>query len=403
MSCDVDTSVLDFLARLVAARSPNPPGDERAVAAAIAYESRALGLPEPEVHALAPERPNLIYRLGDSPPILLLAAHMDTVPPGDLSSWRTDPYLLARDGDRVAGLGAADMKAAIAASVHAAARIAANPPPAGTLVLVYSADEERGSAWGMEWLARAGIVTADAAVMLEPSSTTGRAWDGLYVAQRGSCVCWLIARGTPGHSSAPVPSEQRASFAFSQGLAALLAADPFEEFVHSVDGTRPTVNVATMVEGGFTPFAHPQELRAAVEVRVLEGMTKELTLDRLRNVVAQVGLGNRLDIELAEPPLDWIPPGETVSDPRLLSAANASWRKVFHEVPRHAVLPAGTDSSHVQAIGIPALPAFGPGTIGAVHQPNESIALSEIGAAVNLIEALVRAYLAEGEYDQEQT
>ncbi|MGE0239968.1 MAG: M20 family metallopeptidase, partial [Parvibaculaceae bacterium] len=143
-----------LLAELVSTRSPNPPGDERAVADVIARKAAALGLPAPRRHARDERRPNLIYTIGKGAPHLMLAAHMDTVPTGNLASWTTDPFRLEETQGRLAGLGSADMKAAIAAMLFAGARIMHNPEASGSLTLIFSADEENGSAFGMEWLAQ---------------------------------------------------------------------------------------------------------------------------------------------------------------------------------------------------------------------------------------------------------
>jgi acetylornithine deacetylase/succinyl-diaminopimelate desuccinylase-like protein len=52
----------------------------------------------------------------------MLAGHLDTMPPGNLSSWQTDPYELtgtgASPGGGLAGLGVADMKAGVAAALR---------------------------------------------------------------------------------------------------------------------------------------------------------------------------------------------------------------------------------------------------------------------------------------------
>lgn len=381
-----------FLAELVAARSPNPPGDETLVAEVIIRKAAALGLPEFTCHAKHPQRPNLIMSVGRGSPTLLLAAHMDTMPPGNLSSWHSDPYQLSHADGRLTGLGAADMKASIAAMLFAAARIAANPEEDGTLTLVFSADEENGSSYGMEWLAQQGLLVADAAAMTEPSGLEQNSWERLFVAQRGHCVCWLVARGAPGHSGMPLGRDQRASYAFVKALNELLEADPFEDFAHPVDGTRPTLNVATMVEGGMVPFAHPESLRACLEVRVIEGMTEDLVLARLREVVTRARLGDRVTIEPGTPPTNWISCGEEVRDQRLLDAAKFAWRNVLGCEPILAVMAGGTDSSHANAVGIPALPAFGPGSLGVAHKPNESLPKEDIGLAIDMLETFVRSY-----------
>jgi acetylornithine deacetylase len=246
----------------------------------------------------------------------------------------------------------------------------------------------------MAWLARSGRLTADAAVMLEPSSLGDGSFERLFIAQRGSCVATLVARGRPGHSGADLPREERAGAALAAGLGALLDADPFPELRHPVDGTRPLVNVATMITGGEVPFAHPAELRATLEVRTIAGQTRDGVLEALRGVVAARGLGGRVTIEPAVPPLDWIPGGDDVADVRLLAAARAAWRVATGADPALGVLPATTDSAHLQAIGIPTLPTFGPGSLAVAHQPDEWVYARDLPRAVDAIEALVRTYFS---------
>ena len=48
---------------LVAAASPNPPGDERAVADVLVRTLRGLGIDDIQVVGAAPERPNVIARI----------------------------------------------------------------------------------------------------------------------------------------------------------------------------------------------------------------------------------------------------------------------------------------------------------------------------------------------------
>src|SRR5215213_1191939 len=175
MTSEIEDAI-HFLAELVAARSPNPPGDERLVADFISRKAKALGLPAPKCHARDESRPNLIFTLGAGGPHLMLAAHMDTVPTGDVASWHTDPFRLEEVDGRLTGLGAADMKASIAAMLFAATRIMRQPESEGMLTLIFSADEENGSAYGMEWLAAQGLLVADAAAMTEPSGIGTKSW-----------------------------------------------------------------------------------------------------------------------------------------------------------------------------------------------------------------------------------
>jgi succinyl-diaminopimelate desuccinylase len=387
---------VELLRRLVAARSPNPPGDEREVADVIEQEAAALGLPQAGRFARDPTRPNLIFELGDGSPTLILAAHMDTVPAIDIPSWRSDPWELTEVDGRLVGLGSSDMKGGVAAMLLAGARWLVDPERRGTVKLVFVADEETFSSYGMEYLARAGLLLADAAVLAEPASLGERSWERFFVAQRGSCVCRLEARGEPGHSGALIPKERRASWAFAKALSALVDADLFAAWRHPVDGTGVTVNVATMVEGGTVPIAHPEVLSCVIDVRTIEGMTQEIVLEELRNVVDRAGLADRVTIEPAAPPSSWFDPGRTANDQHLLRAARKAWREVLGtDAPAPSVMTAGTDSTHINAAGIQALPAFGPGSLAVAHKPNESIATRDLFVAIDLFEALIRAYMSD--------
>jgi acetylornithine deacetylase/succinyl-diaminopimelate desuccinylase-like protein len=389
---------VDLLAALVAARSPNPPGDERAAAGVVRDAARVLGLPPPEEYRRSAERPNLLFRIGDGypgSPRIMLVGHLDTMPPGNLGSWQTDPYQLTGVEGGLAGLGVADMKAGVAAALLAAGRLVADPGWPGGLDLLFVADEENCSDYGMKWLARQDVLTADAAVILEPAGgAPAQSWSRLFVAQRGSCVMRLTARGVPGHSAEQVPAGERAGVTLARAMAALADAGLFAGVAHPIDGTRPTVNIGTMISGGITPFMHPETMTATVEVRVIEGMTKEDVPNEFRSALLKAGLDGRVEIVLADPPHDWVPPSSAAGAARLISSAGAAMRSVLGAEPPLGVLLGVTDSCWLAEAGIPALPAFGCGSLAVAHRPGEWIPAPDYPASVDLAEALVRAYPA---------
>jgi succinyl-diaminopimelate desuccinylase len=387
---------MDLLAALVAARSPNPPGDERAAAGVVRDAARALGLPPPQEYSRSAERPNLLIRIGDGTPRLMLVGHLDTMPPGNLASWQTDPYeLTGVDRGGLAGLGVADMKSGVAAALLAAGRLAADPGWAGGLDLLFVADEENCSDYGMKWLARQDVLRADAAVILEPAGgTPAQSWARLFVAQRGSCVMQLTARGIPGHSAEQLPAGERAGVILARAMAALADADLFAGAAHPIDGTRPTVNIGTMISGGITPFMHPETMTATIEVRVIEGMTEQDVPNELRSALANAGLADRVEISLAGPPHDWVPPSSAAGATRLIDSAAAALRSVLGTEPAPGVLLGVTDSCWLTEAGIPTLPAFGCGSLAVAHRPNEWIPAADYPACTDLAEALVRAYAA---------
>jgi acetylornithine deacetylase/succinyl-diaminopimelate desuccinylase-like protein len=120
-----------------------------ASAAEVAEQLSQSGLPEVEVVRADGGLPAVLGRRPGPPgaPTVLLYAHHDVQPPGDLSAWRSDPFTpVERDG-RVYGRGAADDKAGIA--VHCAAlwalhRALGDDLDVGVAVLV-EGEEEVGS------------------------------------------------------------------------------------------------------------------------------------------------------------------------------------------------------------------------------------------------------------------
>jgi len=72
-----------LLTRLIRAESPDPPGDERRVAAVVAEELERRGF-TPEVEEFQPNRFNVTARLRGhgARSALVFSAHMDTLPAG---------------------------------------------------------------------------------------------------------------------------------------------------------------------------------------------------------------------------------------------------------------------------------------------------------------------------------
>ena len=74
---------------------------------------------EAHVEAFGDRRANLTVDFGTGDQVLGVTGHMDTVTVGDESKWHTGPFDPHRDGDRLYGRGAADMKSGLAAEVIA--------------------------------------------------------------------------------------------------------------------------------------------------------------------------------------------------------------------------------------------------------------------------------------------
>jgi acetylornithine deacetylase/succinyl-diaminopimelate desuccinylase-like protein len=206
-----------------------------------------------ETYEPLPGRTSLVAKIHGSDPSahsLTLLGHTDVVPAnGD--DWRHDPFGGELIDGEVWGRGAIDMlnlTATMATGFRHLARSGFRP--AGDLTYVAVADEEALGTHGAEWLCgnAADAVHADYVITESGGFPTGGA-DGtprlpVIVGEKGVFWCQLVIRGTPGHGSQPLRTDN-----------ALVKA---AEVVRRIDAYRPQAQLhetwIRFVEGiGFPP------------------------------------------------------------------------------------------------------------------------------------------------------
>ncbi len=162
-----------------------------------------------------PGRTTLVARIaGTDPaaPSLALMGHTDVVPVNP-EGWTRDPFGGELVDGEVWGRGAVDMLNLTASMAVAFRHLATSGlRPRGDLVYVAVADEESGSAHGMQWMAdhERDAVYADYVLTENGGLHSGpkeQPWIGVNVGEKG--VAWrkLRVRGTPGHGSAPFKAD----------------------------------------------------------------------------------------------------------------------------------------------------------------------------------------------------
>lgn len=99
-------------------------------------------------------RPNLVATIkGKSEKVLWVMAHLDVVPTGDLSLWETDPFTVVEKDGKLYGRGVEDDQQGLCSAVFAALYFVENNiAPQHTIKLLFAADEEVGSTYGVTWL-----------------------------------------------------------------------------------------------------------------------------------------------------------------------------------------------------------------------------------------------------------
>jgi len=345
---ELDARAVELLQQLLRINTVNPPGNEEPAQELLAQTLGDAGF-ECELLAAEPGRPNLVARLrGERPgPTLCLLGHVDTVP-AEPSEWSFDPWSGDVVDGEVRGRGAQDMKDQVAAEVAAAAALGAEGwrPASGELLVVATADEEKGAAAGAQWLCREHPEKVRSDYVLNEGGgiafeIDGRRFYTLCVGEKGVFRFLVRARGRAGHASVPAlgdnallklgpalerlrtqppiePTPQAMEFLSAVTRRDLGAdLDDLPEVVEQLRASAPEV-VAYLVEPMLRVTLVPTIARASqkanvipslaevlVDCRVPPGMGKEEVLKRAAAVLADgaggsaaVSGGGKLDWEI---------------------------------------------------------------------------------------------------------
>ena len=388
---------LAFAQELIATPSPNPPGDERAVADLTREGLQRLGISDVTELAAVEHRPNLVVRIPGSGkgPTLILSGHLDTKPAGDMDRWESDPWDPVIRGGDLYGLGSGDMKVAVAAMVYAGAALSRVGGWSGELQLVFTADEEAGSNLGSKWMAAEGHLHGDAAIIGEPCGVVAE-WENIGVVSRGAVLVKIEVLGTQMHSSVsdrfdPVNATVEMAWLIQRMHAELKSYLTYSP--HHLGGPGPTVNVGVMVGGGVFYGVYPGNGWFACDIRLVPGMTVEsVTADLQRFLNDAMAANPRLQAKLIIE--GGIQATEIPFDHPAVEAIQHASAHVLGRRLEPAIFPGATDANIFQATaGIPSVAAFGPGLLPRAHSPNEHLAATGVDEASRIYALAALRYL----------
>ena len=387
--------VLELAQELVAVDTRNPPGDTRVLADRVETFFADLGV-ETERVATDPAKPNVLATIpGVGDRTLLYNGHLDTVP-FDADEWSRDP-LGERDGDRLYGRGATDMKGPLAAMLHAAeAFVTCDVAPPVSLAFAVVSDEETGGAAGVSALRERGVLDAldaDACVIGETTCSGGR--HSVTVADRGSIWLTLRAEGTAAHGSRPMLGDNaidRLWEAVSTVRRRLsrrrtpLEPDVeriVEESVAYYEPTmgaetaralfeHPSVNLGT-IEGGEGINTVPSSAIARLDVRLTAGVDTSDVLADVRDC-----LDDHDAVSIAD--VSWsVGTYEPVDSPLVEAVASTASEAIGDRIYRRSATGGG-DAKKFRNAGVPTVEfAFGTDTVHAVDEYTTREALARNG------------------------
>jgi succinyl-diaminopimelate desuccinylase len=221
----------------------------------------------------------LLYSTGRrvGTPLVLLAGHLDTVPPQDNIPGRLD-------GDEVIGLGASDMKGGLAVMIELGLWFADERPSLDVdVALVFFSREELAlSESSLPGLFAASPLPdeADLVVVMEPTDNT------IQAGCLGNINARLAFTGESAHSARPWLGVNAIAKAV-EGLAPIVRVEPLE--VDAGGLTFVEVLSVTGIEGGIAQNVIPDRTTCLLNFRYAPGRTPEEAEERLRELVGEAG------------------------------------------------------------------------------------------------------------------
>jgi acetylornithine deacetylase len=232
---------------------PSVTGEEFHIGTSLAELLNRLGY-HVDLQDISPERSNIIATT-EAKPRIVLATHMDTVP----------PFIAASEDDEfIYGRGACDAKGIIAAQIAAAEKLRADGFK--EIGLLFTVDEEVTSAGAK--VANTHPLAAFCEYLINGEPTDNR----IAIGTKGSLQANIRTEGRAAHSAYP-----------EQGESAIEKLLDVLEGVRAIDWprdetfTETTCNIG-VISGGTRANVIPDKAEATIQIRLAVASTKVVTL-----------------------------------------------------------------------------------------------------------------------------
>jgi acetylornithine deacetylase/succinyl-diaminopimelate desuccinylase-like protein len=344
----VEEEIISFLSGLIRINTTNPPGNETAAAKYVAETLEQDGF-KCELLESQAGRGSVVTRLkgeGGKPSLLLLS-HLDVVA-ANAKEWSVEPFGGLVKNGFVWGRGALDMKGMTAVEVMVLKLLKRNKVKLrGDVILVATADEERGGDGGAGWLVHNYPDKVYADYVLNEGAGMAMNIDGKNIftinsAEKGILWFKVKAGGTPGHGSVPgaadnailrmnkvveklssfhpeislVPTVKQylcvlSKYKSFQDLSVLLKTPnqgdeildklaQKEKYLAEELRARIRMTVTpTIIRGGVKENIIPSECEAVFDCRVLPGQTPTEALSEIKHLLVDAGL-DKLSFEIIQ-------------------------------------------------------------------------------------------------------
>jgi len=329
------------------------------------------------------KRPNLIATIDgsdDGKGRLWILSHLDVVPPGEEKLWDSDPWTVIRKDDspgpRVIGRGVEDNQQGLVSSVITAlAFVSQKLKPLRTIKLLFAADEEMGSAFGIEWLVKNhGELFNKNDMVLVPDGGDKKG-ECIEITEKNILWVRFVTHGKQAHGS--LPDLGANAFLAGSDLALRLhyelsakfdMHDPmFDPDYSTFQPTKKEANVPNV-------NTIPGEDVFYMDMRVLPCYSPDSVLAEVDRIKTEIENKHHVTVEYTLPQLMQSRP--TDANAPIVTLLTKSVPEVYSVQPRPIGIGGGTMAAYLRNIGIDC--AVWTKTQETLHQPNEYALLENI-------------------------
>ena len=376
---------VSFLRQLIRIPTVNPPGNYEGIADFLSSYARQGGMVA-EVRETPAEVCNAAgvgtdnrrlsvktYAGRGKKPRILLLAHLDTVPAGDLSAWKHEPFGGEIVGDRIYGRGALDCKGRIAAYLFAQlalAHVFVELP--FEICVAATADEEIGGRTGAEYLLENGYLDCDYCI------GEGYTWE-VFNGFKGLLWVQVSIRGKSAHAATPqlgvsvLPS-------LNEFLAEVIGYQA--ELSSREEARDTTLNIGT-VNAGTKINMVPDLGSVELDLRVGEEYGIQRAMEGLSTLMERAKRAHA-EVFFAMNVLNRSEPVAMDPDSELVRAVQSSVEEVTKTSVPVKLWFAHSDTLHFLKRGIPAV-NYGVGRPGIAHSTDEYLDLEDLKLSTKAI------------------
>ncbi|GBU27277.1 acetylornithine deacetylase [Treponema sp. R8-4-B8] len=337
----------------------------------------------PDDRVESKKRPNLIATIeggDDSKGRLWILSHLDVVPPGEEKLWDSNPWTVIckndSPGPRVIGRGVEDNQQGLTSSVITAlAFVSQGLMPSRTIKLLFAADEEMGSAYGIEWLVKnhGGLFNKNDMVLVPDGGDIKG--ECIEIAEKNILWARFVTHGKQTHGS--MPDLGANAFLAGADLAVRLhfelsakfdKHDPmFDPDYSTFQPTKKEANVPNI-------NTIPGEDVFCMDMRVLPCYSPDSVLAEVDRIKTEIENKYHVTVEYSLPQLMQSSP--TDANAPIVTLLTRAAAEVYSVQPRPIGIGGGTMAAYLRNIGIDC--AVWTKTQETLHQPNEYALLENI-------------------------